>query len=58
LGHIRSAIPKIAKPHCDQSCIVIRDEGKKLTLPKETNELIQDEEGKIKEQEPIAKIVC
>lgn len=32
LSHIRMSIPKIYKPYCEQSCFMVKDAGKKMTL--------------------------
>ena len=45
LAQIRTAIPKVMRPGSDQESLVIRDEGKKIVLPKETNNLMVDESG-------------
>ena len=40
LCQIKLSIPKVPRPNADQGTIIIRDEGRKIALPKESNEVI------------------
>jgi hypothetical protein len=45
------------KPYSEISTIILKDEGKKVALPKETNQLMIDENGECKEIEIVEKIL-